>query len=190
MLEDELLTRGIEEVAVLGFSAGAYRALALALDSTRVRVTSLAMVGGVAGFDDDVRERYRQLAGMVREGFDFVPVWLGLMAAPGFAQRFPQHVHELLAWVHAAPSEVLAQELDAFANCPDLRPRLGELRVPTLARVGALDQTAPEAWSRAITDQVAESELQVVPGCGHALFYEDCEATTEAVLQALLADGK
>ena len=88
MLEDEVLARGVEEVAVLGFSIGAYRALALALDSTRVRVTRLMLLSGIAGADDEVRERYRQLAGMARNGVDVSSQWLDMMAAPGFARRF------------------------------------------------------------------------------------------------------
>ena len=46
LLEDELVSRGVSDVAVVGQSAGGYRALALALDARRIRVTTIVTLGG------------------------------------------------------------------------------------------------------------------------------------------------
>jgi len=99
MLEDLLLARGVRECALVGHSAGAYRAIGLALGSTRVRATHLVTLGGLAGLDPEVRAAFRQFADLARQGFDFRPMWLGRMAAPGFAERFPQRVGEVMSWM-------------------------------------------------------------------------------------------
>ncbi len=39
--------------------------------------------------------------------------------------------------------------------------------------------------SRDIVDNAADGTLQVVEGCGHAIFYEDAEGTVEAVANFL-----
>jgi pimeloyl-ACP methyl ester carboxylesterase len=182
ILEEELVALGVSEVAVVGHSAGGYRALALALDARRVRVTAIVTLGGIAGVDDDARDAYRQFAAMMRAGLDFGAMWLDRFTAPGFAARFPSRASGVMAWMSAAPREVLAAELEAFGGAPDLRPRLGEIAVPVTARVGALDVATPPACSEDIVRRVQHGRLQVVPGCGHALVDEDREGTVEAVV--------
>lgn len=185
LLEDLLLARGVRECALVGHSAGAYRAIGLALGSTRVRATHLVTLGGLAGLDPEVRAAFRQFADLARQGFDFRPMWLGRMAAPGFAERFPQRVGEVMSWIDAAPRAVLAAELDALAGGADHRPRLGELAIPVTARVGEHDAATPPVCSEEIARGVRRGELQVVRGCGHALLHEDREATVRAVATAL-----
>lgn len=185
MLEDLLVGRGIRECALVGHSAGAYRAIGLALGSTRVRATHLVTLGGIAGFDPEVRAAFHQFADLARQGFDFRPMWLGRMAAPGFAERFPQHVAEVMSWIDAAPRAALAAELDALADGADYRPRLAELAMPVTARVGEHDAAAPPVCSEEIARGVRHGELQVVAGCGHALLHEDREGTVRAVVKAL-----
>lgn len=182
-LEDELLARDVRELVAVGYSAGAYRALALAF-SQRVRVRSVVSLAGIAGIDPEARDSFRQFAQLARTGFDFRPTWLGRMTGPGFAERHPEAVADVMNWIDAAPREVLAAELDAFADSEDLRPRLRDLDVPVLARVGEFDQAAPLACSEAIAHGARRGELQVAAGCGHALLYED-EATVDAVVRAV-----
>jgi 3-oxoadipate enol-lactonase len=185
-LEAELLARGIREVEVVGHSAGAYRAFALAL-SGRVRVHRIVSLSGIAGYGDDVRAAFRHFATMVRDGVDLRPGWRARMTGPRFDEADPSDVADVMAWTTAAPTAVLAAELDAFAEAPDLRPRLRDLAIPILARVGDADQAAPVPFSREIVDHAANATLQIVQGCGHAIFYEDREGTREAVASFLSA---
>jgi 3-oxoadipate enol-lactonase len=178
VLVGELRARGIGEVAVVGHSAGAYRAFSLALRG-QVRVDRIVSLSGMAGYGEEVRAGFRQFVGMVRDGTDLSPSWLGRMAGPSLDN--PDDVADVLSWMNAAPSTVLAAELDAFVEAEDLRPRLHELPIPILARVGALDQATPVAFSRDIVDRATSGVLQVVPGCGHAIFYEDRHGTLDAV---------
>ena len=57
--------------------------------------------------------------------------------------------------------------------------------MPVLARVGALDVAAGPAASEAIVAAARGGTLEVVPGAGHALMYEDLEGTTASVVRAL-----
>ncbi len=185
LLEEALASRGVSECSIVGFSGGAYRALALALGATALRVTSLVTLAGLAGYDEDVRAAFRMTARMLRNGADLRPMWLSRMTAPGFARKFPHHVAEVMAWLDAASHEVLAAEMDAFADAEDLRPKLASLQIPITARVGALDAATPPSFSAAIVQSVRNGHLQVVPGCGHALLYEDLPATVQAVQAAI-----
>ena len=184
LLARELAARGVAEAALVGHSAGAYRAFALAL-SGQVTVTHIVSVAGVAGYDADVRAAFRDFARIVREDGDLRPLWLPRMAGPDFAETFPEDAADVMAWLDAAPRSVLAAELDAFADAEDLRPRLHELTIPITARVGESDRATPVALSRSIVENATHATLQIVAGCGHALFYDDREATVEAIAAAL-----
>jgi 3-oxoadipate enol-lactonase len=179
-IEDALLARGVREVGIVGHSAGAYRGFSIAL-AGRVCVDRIVSLSGVAGYGDDVRAAFRQLAGMIRAGVDFRPAWLQRMTGPDFVERHPEDVADVMSWLTAASSAVLAAEMEAFADAEDLRPRLRELDAQVLARVGLVDQASPVSFSRDIVSCAQSATLQVVPGCGHAIFYEDAVGTLEAV---------
>src|SRR6202035_5934108 len=99
------------------------------------------------------------------------------MAGPRLEEEHPDDAADVMSWLSATPASVLAAELEAFVDAEDLRPRLRQLAIPFLARVGDLDQATPLAFSRDIVDSAAQGTLQVVAGCGHAIFYEDREGT-------------
>ncbi len=182
MLEDDLLRRGITRPVVVGYSGGAYRALALAF-SSRVAVAGVVSLAGLAGLDPEARAGFRAQAGLLRrDGVgDFRASWLARMAAPGFANGHPAEAEDILSWLDCTSARSLAEELDAIASAEDLRPLLAGLKVPVLAIAGALDAAVPCGWSEAIASAVPNGELRVVPGCGHALLYEDPLETTEAL---------
>ena len=187
VLAQEIVDRGCSDIDIVGFSGGAYRAFQLATLGT-VHVNTVFSIGGLAGIDDNGRASFRETAQAIRNGADFRSIWLGRMAAPAFAVRHPEEAADVIQWLECVPREVLADELEAFARAEDLRPRLRDLDASVVARVGELDAATPPAFSEAIVASARHGELQRVPGCGHALLYEDREATTAAVLQALGAD--
>lgn len=67
----------------------------------------------------------------------------------------------------------------------DLRPRLAELDVPILARVGTADLATPPALSEEIVEHAARGHLELVEGVGHALIHEDLEGTVASTRRAL-----
>ncbi len=180
----DLAARGIRELAgVVGFSGGAYRALLLALDG-RLPIGRLALLAGTAGPAEDERPLFAQFAAMVGAG-PIGPELSNLcrerMLSPGFRQAQPDRAAEIDGWLHASAREVLAAELAAFAQAPDLLPRLGALDTPILARVGEADVSCPPSKSQAIARAARHATVQVVPGAGHALEIEDATGTAAAL---------
>jgi 3-oxoadipate enol-lactonase len=61
----------------------------------------------------------------------------------------------------------VAREAIASLNASDSRPRLGEIRVPTLVVVGDEDIITPPSESQALAKGILNSRLEIVPGAGH-----------------------
>lgn len=123
----------------------------------------------------------------VRGGvLDIRSAWLSRMTSAGFADRNLDAARHILDWVDAAPIPVWCDEFEAIVRRPDLLPRLGEVVAPTLVRVGQLNQATPITLSEAVARSLPNATLQVVPGVGHALGYEDGPGTAAAVRDFLV----
>lgn len=184
-LEKELRDRGVRRAAVVGYSLGGWRALDLALsraiDVSRVYLLSTF----TASPSEELRRQYRAYAELARSPADLRPAVRDLYLPPLYAADHPDIHEEVTEWVNACPRDVFARELDAVAEMPDLMPRLPELSVPVVARVGTLDIAAPADWSRAIVEAVPHGRLELVEGCGHVLLYEDRDATIASIMEAV-----
>lgn len=139
------------------------------------------------------------------------PVWLkaiGLVGAgarlrvhPSFLEglkRDAENTLRLLAQyaLSETPEERLLSELtDKFlANPPDLvlgdltacdrfdvMDRLSEISIPTVILVGEEDRLTPVKYSKALHEQVTDSELHVIAGAGHLVMEEQPERFNELV---------
>ncbi|MFW6228546.1 MAG: alpha/beta fold hydrolase [Alkalispirochaeta sp.] len=184
-LREALREAGVTRAAVVGYSLGGWRALDLALSGDlEVRCVYLLSTF-TASPSQELRERYRAYAELARSPADLRDAVRDLYLPPAYAAAHPDVHEEVTEWVNAIPRDVFARELDAVAELPDLKPRLPSITVPVVARVGALDIAAPAEWSRAIVEAVPHGRLEVVEGCGHVLLYEDRDATTASILEAL-----
>src|ERR671931_2433188 len=67
----------------------------------------------------------------------------------------------------------------------DYRPRLGNVRRPTLVIVGEHDRTTSPRAARVLHEGIDASELVVVPGVGHMSFVEAKERSLDAVRRFL-----
>lgn len=184
LLTEALAARGVRDLAgVVDFSGGAYRALLLALDG-RIPVGRLALLAGMAGPEEAERPVYAQFASMIAAGPlgpDLVNLTRERMLSPGFRQGHPERVAEIDGWMRATTPAVLAAEMQAYARASNVLGRLRALEIPILARVGELDAACPPAKSEAIARDAKHTQLQVVPGAGHALPIEDPEGTGRAI---------
>lgn len=171
-LEEGIASKGISEAAVVAFSGGAYKAVAMALRG-RVKVERLALLAPVIGLDPPVAQAYRDMIAAVRAGaFDPRPTWLDRMASPGFAKRDPAGAARIVAWLDAVPLSVLCDELVAVADAPDLRPRVAELGCPLLMAAGTADHAVPFAGSKGVAALSSRSVFVPIEGAGHALLIE------------------
>ncbi|MDY7104776.1 MAG: alpha/beta fold hydrolase [Actinomycetota bacterium] len=74
-----------------------------------------------------------------------------------------------------------------FLHNPELPGRLAAITAPTLVLAAEEDRIIPRAHSEAYAAAVDGAVLDVVPGCGHALYFEQPAAVAEAVLGFLAA---
>ena len=185
LIDEELVSRGIDEVAVVGFSLGAWRALLLALDG-KTRVSAIVALGGHAGLDDEQRAVMKQFAALLRGTPSlrqpFVEQMMAArMLSPESAAKNPSVVAAATGWLDWPEVDALADELEAMATTETSYDRLGALRMPVLARVGELDVAAPLVFSQRIVAAVPGARLEVVSGKGHALLLEDTGATVASI---------
>lgn len=183
-IEITLRRLGVESCALVGFSSGAYRAFAVATRGI-VRATHILSIAGLARISPEDAAAFRGFAELTRSGATFGTLAADRFLSPGFAATHPEAVEAVTGWLNNTPRDVLAAELMALIDAPDLLPALAALRIPVVARVGTRDLASPVAKSEAIAAACPAATLEVVEDAGHALVYEDV-AGTLASLQRLL----
>jgi pimeloyl-ACP methyl ester carboxylesterase len=185
IIDEVLISRGIKEVSVIGFSLGAWRAFLLALDG-KTKVNAIVTLGGIAGLDAEGAAMMQGFAQALRGTQSLRQPYLEetmttRMLSPESARNNPVAVAAAMGWLDWPNPESLADELEAMAKTPPCYDRLNTLRVPVLARVGALDVATPVALSQLIVDSITGAQLEIVEGKGHALLLEDADATISSI---------
>lgn len=182
-LASDLVRLEVARPLLVGLSGGAYRVLQLALDHPELAPRGVVQLGPFAGQSAEDRERFRGTAEALDAGVDLTEPVRTMMFAPRFAESRREHTARIVreAMLGATSPSIVATELRAFADAPDLRPRLGELRVPMLLRVGEHDVPTPVTHARDIAARHSATELQIVEGAGHMLHHEDFAGTVAAI---------
>lgn len=187
---------GIEHPIVLGHSAGGFVALHLALRHSELprglivcdsapTLAPLPADDPPAGLAERAGDEADTVAQRLFAG-DFSPETqeaFGRLVVPHYAA--PSHIDvpgRLMALSSMNP-DVATYFFSQLAPRYDLRPRLGEITVPTLVVVGRHDWVCPPAASRAIADAIRGAQLVELPDAGHFGFSE----TPEPFLQAVRA---
>jgi len=162
----------------VGYSQGGRLCLQLALDRPAV-VQRLVLVSASAGIADDAeraarREADERLAQEIeRDGVDaFLERWL---AQPLFATLPPERAG--LDQRQANTVATLTHQLRLLGQGaqPSNWGRLGELRMPVLLIVGALDTKYVDI-ARRMADAIPDARVEVLPGAGHACHLEHPDA--------------
>jgi pimeloyl-ACP methyl ester carboxylesterase len=86
---------------------------------------------------------------------------------------------------HETGTEGFIRQSEIILERPDSRSGLGDIRCPTLVLCGDADERTPPALAEEQAAGIADSELMIVPRCGHLPQLERPGATTRA-LQAWL----
>lgn len=180
-LEAELESRKVNDVFLVGYSLGSWHALGVAL-RRKVRVRGLYLLGPFAGADAAVLGQFAGLAKMARAGqLDWVEVFLGNCFPKAWADAHPATVAKARHEIRQASALVLMEELERFPSMTDWRPRLNELDVPCVVRVGSEDPSTPLAAAQSIASAIRGARLEVVPGVAHHLLGQDFEATATSI---------
>jgi len=101
--------------------------------------------------------------------------------APGFIEREPEAAGRLFSDLADTDSESYALACEALGPF-DLRPRVGDIKVPLLVVAGEQDQVFAPQVVRSAAESAGELTFEVLGGCGHLPPAED-PAAVAALLQ-------
>lgn len=183
-LEKLLAATGTTRAILVGSSAGG----GLAVDYTLAHpeaVEGLVVVGPwVAGFNPSAGfiARNLKLMALFKSGaIESAAKDRYILAPDAEAERA-----RVVAWLRAYPGNVGAARAERFMT--DARPRLGEIRAPTLVLVGEIDIDDVRRQAAEVARRVPDARQEIVPNAGHFLYLEkpdDFARRIEAFVDAL-----
>ncbi|MET0339008.1 MAG: alpha/beta hydrolase [Caulobacter sp.] len=176
-LEQLLKTLKVERATLVGSSAGGGVAVDFALAHPQA-VDGLVLVGPwVAGFKPSLAFMARglKLAALLKagdiEGAARDPYILSKNAD---AER-----QRVVAWIKANPHNFGAGNKERFMV--DAKPRLGEVKAPTLILVGQVDIENVHEQARELETLIPGAKLEIVPDAGHFMYVEQPKAFADRI---------
>lgn len=176
-LEALLKALSIEHATLVGSSAGGGVAVDFALAHPEA-VDGLVLVGPwVAGFKPSMAFMMRglKLAALFKagdiEGAARDPYILSKNAD---AER-----QRVVAWIKANPHNFGAGNKERFMV--DAKPRLGEIKTPTLILVGEVDIENVHEQARELETAIPGAKLEIVPATGHFMYVEQPKAFADRI---------
>jgi 3-oxoadipate enol-lactonase len=109
-----------------------------------------------------------------------------------FSEKFFAEQYDLLlSRIDAAKALDLPSviQLCRCFNTLDITGRLGEIQHPTCVIVGENDILKPVHYSRTIAQAIPKAELHILPGAGHASFWESASEFNSILLGFLLKNS-
>jgi pimeloyl-ACP methyl ester carboxylesterase len=130
-----------------------------------------------------------------REGdpVELVKRGIAIACAPGFSERQPEVVKELMEYRFSNPVPPLQYEAQVMAGggmalLTDeiIDQRMASIKVPTLILFGEHDKVVPPGNADLMAEKIAGAEVVILPDAGHMFPIEDPEATVAALRDFLL----
>ena len=174
--------------ALAGLSMGGYVSLEI-MRRAPERVFRLALLDTSARKDTE-EQRQRRLAFISQcEQGDFKGVTNRLLPFLIHPDRLGDKalVEEIMAMSQRVGRDAYLREQKAIMSRPDSRPRLGEIRVPTLVLVGRQDALTPFEVHQELASRISRAKFVAIEDCGHMSPMERPEAVT-AVMRYWLQD--
>ncbi|ORV96450.1 alpha/beta fold hydrolase [Mycobacterium kyorinense] len=171
---------GLGPMHVVGASTGGAIGQYMALDHPHT-VRSLTVVASFARFDPFVKREFEVRRKMAAD-WDRHALQSGyalFLFSPKYTREHPEAVTAWIERTAAQPTgpgdrEIALKRIDMIA-CHDTYSRLGDVRQPTLVVCGEQDFCTPSELSKEIARAVPDSELVIVPDCGHLVEHEKAE---------------
>src|SRR6267154_5817969 len=158
---------GGDEAIVLGNGYGGFVALQMAIRHSGI-ATRLILADCGAAFSEPGREAFRNMAAASKaKGLAAITdVAMRRLFAPEFQQANPELMRDRREAFLRTDPEVFRAACDALAEL-DLRPQLGQVKVPVLVVVGEHDEATPPPMSHEIAAGLPQAHLEIIPGCAH-----------------------
>jgi len=155
------------EVIVLGNGYGGFVALQMAIRYPGI-AAKLILADCGAAFSEPGREAFRNMAAAskARGLAAITDVAMRRLFSPEFQADHPDLMAGRRAAFLRTDPEVFRAACDALAAL-DLRPELGNVRVPVLVLVGEHDEATPPPMSQELAAGLPQARLEIIPGCAH-----------------------
>jgi pimeloyl-ACP methyl ester carboxylesterase len=182
-VEHVLDALGVSQAVIGGSSMGGYLTFALFRRAPQ-RFAGLVLGNTQAPADsDEAKERRRQARALVeRDGpsglaDDMLPRLLGTTTK----RERPGVVRRVRSLIEANSTEAIVGAIVAMMTRPDSRPLLPQVTCPTLILAGEEDTLMPATAAEEMHAGIRESDLALLPRCGHLANLEHPEAFNEAL---------
>jgi 3-oxoadipate enol-lactonase len=172
---------GGEDTIVLGNGYGGFVALQMAIRHPSL-ATKLVLADCGAAFSEAGREAFRNMAAASRvKGLAAITdMAMRRLFAPEFQAQHPDLMRDRREAFLRTDPEVFRAACGALAEL-DLRPQLGEVRVPVLVLVGEHDEATPPLMSHELAAGLPNARLKIIPGCAHVPQLQSPEIFLEAI---------
>ncbi len=176
---------GIESAHIGGISYGGELTLVFALRHP-VRCQRLIVADAVSHVEPllhAIVDSWAQIAALGDHELFYKSTWYWNFSAAFFAEKYDF----LLSRVEAARALDLPS-VEQLCRCfltLNITAQLGQIQVPTCVIVGENDALKPVHYAQTIADAIPNTELHILPGAGHASFWESAPAFNESVLAFL-----
>jgi 3-oxoadipate enol-lactonase len=156
-----------DEIILLGNGYGGFVALQMAIRHPAL-AAKLILADCGAAFSEPGREAFRNMAAASKaKGLSAITdVAMRRLFAPEFQAQHPDLMHDRREAFLKTDPHVFQAACAALAEL-DLRPRLGEVKVPVLVLVGEHDEATPPPMSHELAAGLPNARLHIIPGCAH-----------------------
>ena len=100
--------------------------------------------------------------------------------APEFQAQHPDLMRERREAFLKTDPDVFRTACNALAEL-DLRPELGQVKMPVLLLVGEHDEATPPPMSRELAAGLPNARLKMIPGCAHVPQLQSPDVFLEAI---------
>ncbi len=172
----------IDSAHIGGISYGGELALVFAL-SHPARCRKLIVADAVSHVGPQLRaiaDSWARIAALGDHELFYRATWYWNFSEQFFAEKYDFLLSRLEA-AHALHLPSVEQLCRCFMTL-NVTERLGDIRQPTCVIVGENDILKPVHYARTIAERIPNAELHILPGAGHASFWEQAEAFNEALL--------
>ena len=178
---------GGDEAIVLGNGYGGFVALQMAIRHPDI-ATRLILADCGAVFSEPGREAFRNMAAASKaKGLSVITdVAMRRLFAPEFQEQHPDLMRDRREAFLKTDPDVFRAACNALAEL-DLRPELGQVKVPVLVLVGEHDEATPPPMSRELAAGLPQARLKIIPGCAHVPQLQSPEVFLEAIGDFLTA---
>jgi 3-oxoadipate enol-lactonase len=155
------------EAIVLGNGYGGFVALQMAIRHGKL-ASKLVLADCGAAFSAPGRDAFRNMAAASKaKGLSAITdVAMRRLFAPEFQEVHPALMRDRREAFLKTDPDVLQAACHALAEL-DLRPQLGQVKVPVLVLVGEHDEATPPPMSHELAAGLPQAQLKVIPGCAH-----------------------